>query len=29
MIALISQRSFTQEELQEFINESIDLLYNA
>ncbi len=29
MIAVISQRSFTQEELQEFIDSSIDLLYNA
>jgi len=29
MIALMSQRSFTQEELQEFIDSSIDLLYNA
>ncbi|MBR2616127.1 MAG: molecular chaperone HtpG [Clostridia bacterium] len=29
MIAVISQRSFTAEELQEFIDSSIDLLYNA
>ena len=29
MIAVISQRSFTQEELQEFIDSSIELLYNA
>jgi len=29
MIAVIAQRSFTQEELQEFIDSSIDLLYNA
>lgn len=29
MIAVISQRSFTQEEMQEFIDSSIDLLYNA
>ncbi|MBQ3075207.1 MAG: molecular chaperone HtpG, partial [Clostridia bacterium] len=29
MIAVISQRAFTQEELQEFIDSSIDLLYNA
>ncbi|MBR7165142.1 MAG: molecular chaperone HtpG, partial [Clostridia bacterium] len=29
MIAVISQRGFTQEELQEFIDSSIDLLYNA
>ncbi len=29
MIAVISQRSFTQEELEEFIESSIDLLYNA
>ena len=29
MIAVVSQRSFTQEELQEFITSSIDLLYNA
>lgn len=29
MIAVVSQRAFTQEELQEFINSSIDLLYNA
>jgi molecular chaperone HtpG len=29
MIAVVSQRSFTQEELQEFISSSIDLLYNA
>ena len=28
-IALIAQRSFTKEELQEFIDASIDLLYNA
>ncbi len=29
MIAVISQRAFTQEELQEFIDSSIELLYNA
>jgi len=29
MIAVIAQRSFTQEELQEFIDSSIDLLYHA
>ena len=29
MIAVISQRGFTREELQEFIDSSIDLLYNA
>jgi len=29
MIAVISQRSFTREEMQEFIDSSIDLLYNA
>jgi len=29
MISVIAQRSFTQEELQEFIASSIDLLYNA
>ncbi len=29
MIAVISQRSFTQDELQEFIDSSIELLYNA
>lgn len=29
MIAVISQRNFTQEELEEFIDSSIDLLYNA
>ncbi len=29
MIAVISQRGFTKEELQEFIDSSIDLLYNA
>lgn len=29
MIAVISQRNFTQEEMQEFIDSSIDLLYNA
>lgn len=29
MIALISQRGLNQEELQEFIDSSIDLLYNA
>ena len=29
MIAVISQRSFTQEELEEFIDSSIELLYNA
>ncbi len=29
LIAVMSQRGFTQEELQEFIDSSIDLLYNA
>ena len=29
MIAVIGQRGFTREELQEFIDSSIDLLYNA
>lgn len=29
MIAVVAQRGFTKEELQEFIDSSIDLLYNA
>jgi molecular chaperone HtpG len=29
MIAVVANRSFTQEELQDFVDSSIDLLYNA